>query len=71
MGILKVVIVGVSGLFLVAAAVCAGLFYQTGTIQSLGATVMFMCFGAFGIFLAYNLASLRPAAGRQASPSRR
>lgn len=71
MGVLKVLLVGVSGLFLVASAVCAGLFYQTGTIQALGGTIMCLCFGAFGIFVAFNLSSLRPSSNRQAPAQRR
>lgn len=73
MSFLKTLLYIVSGLFLISAAVCAGLFYQSGSIQSLGATLMFLCFGAFGIFVTFNLDSLRANgnAGRSTQTQRR
>ena len=68
---LKTLLYIFSGFFLIAAAVCAGIFYHHGSIQALGGTLMFLCFGAFGMFIGFNLDSLKPQASRQATAQRR
>lgn len=71
MGFLKTLLYILSGVFLIAAAVCAGIFYHNGALEALGAILMFFCFGAFGIFVAFNLDSLRANAPSQPNAQRR
>jgi hypothetical protein len=68
---LKTLLYIISGLFLIAAAVCAGIFYHHGSIQALGGTLMFLCFGAFGMFIGFNLDTLKPQTSWQPSAQRR
>jgi len=49
--VLKLVIYFISGLFIIGGAVCLGLSFFNGSIQALGAAIMFLCFGGAGLLL--------------------
>ncbi len=51
MAALKVVLYFVSGFFVIAGAVCVGLFFHNGSIQALGSGAMLLCFGIAGILV--------------------
>ncbi len=53
--ILKLVIYFVSGLFIIGGAACLGLGIHNGSVQALGAAIMFLCFGVAGLLLGIYL----------------
>ena len=58
MRIIKTLIYFISGMLLIVAATCAGLFYFEQSVQAMGGTLMFLCFGSAGVMLGYHLDSI-------------
>ncbi|MBO6518975.1 MAG: hypothetical protein JJ900_13140 [Rhodospirillales bacterium] len=51
MAALKIVLYFLSGLCVIAGAVCIGLFFHNGSIQALGSGAILLCFGVAGLLL--------------------
>lgn len=71
MRIIKTLIYFMSGLLLIAAASCAGLFYFERSVQAIGGTLMFLCFGSAGVMLGYYFDSIIAAVKGEQSDSGR
>ena len=49
---LKIALYALSGLLLIAGMACLAIFYHNGSIEAVGAAMMFLCFGGAGIITA-------------------
>lgn len=70
MAVLRILIYFVSGLMVIGAMACVGIFFHNGSVEAVGGAIMFFCFGVAGVLLGLYLqpilAALKPGGAARA-----